>query len=105
MQARRIFLVHHVIDILTPSSLLFEIRHVGRVHGDSIEFESTQCRYFSPVVVLDKDRDGLDALVVNELQLQTVGIFLQILRGQFKGGRRIDVLDILESQIVAVDKE
>lgn len=74
-------LMHHVIDILTPSSLFFEIRHVGRGHGESIEFESTQCRYFSPVIVLDKDRDGLDALVVNELQQQIVGVFLQILRG------------------------
>ena len=36
---------------------------------------------------------------------QVVGVFFQILGGQFEHRGRIDVLDVFESQVVAIDKE
>ena len=90
---------------LVTSSLLLEIRHVGGGDGLSIEFQSTQGTDLSPVIVFHKEGDALDALVFHVLQQYVVGIFFQILTGQFDRGGRIDVLNVFESEVVAIDKE
>mmetsp|Transcript_287 Transcript_287/g.612 ORF Transcript_287/g.612 Transcript_287/m.612 type:complete len:266 (+) Transcript_287:281-1078(+) len=90
---------------LVTSSLLFEIRHVGGRDGLSIEFQSTQGTDLSPVVVFHKEGDALDALIFHVLQQYIVGVFFQILAGHFDRSGRIDVLNVFESEVVAIDKE
>ena len=87
------------------SSLLFEIGHVGSCDGFSKEFQSPQGRDLAPVVIFDKEGYALDTLEFDVLQDQIVGVFFQILGGQFEQRGRIDVLNVFESQVVAIDKE
>ena len=87
------------------SSLLFEISHIGRCDRKAKEFKPSQGANIAPIVVLDKDGYALDALVLDEFQKQIIGIFLQIFGSQFDSCGRIDVLNVLESKVVAIDKE
>ena len=90
---------------LVASSLLFKVVHVGCPDVFSEKLDSAQGADLSPVVVLHKEGDRLDPLVIDEFEEQIVCVFLQVLRRQFEGRRRIDVLDVFESQVVAVHKE
>ena len=87
------------------SSLLFKVVHVGCPDVFSKKLDSAQGADLSPVVVLHKEGDRLDPLVIHEFEEQVVCVFLQVLRRQFEGRGRIDVLDVFESQVVAVHKE
>jgi len=84
--------------------LLFEIVHIRARDWFSKEFQCAQGGGLAPVVVFDKEGYALHALEFDVLGQQTVGIFFQILYGRFECHGRIDVLDVFESQVDAIDK-
>jgi len=85
--------------------LLFEIVHVRARNWFSKEFQCTQGGGLAPVVVFDKEGYALHALEFDVFGQKIVGIFFQILGGQFERHGRIDVLDVFESQVDAIDKD
>ena len=91
--------------IVLSALLRFEVVNLGGRHVLSKKLERSQRGDLSPVVVLYKDGDALDALVFAVLDQYIVGVFFQVLGGQFEGGGRIDVPNVFESEVDAIDKE
>ena len=90
---------------LLPSLLRFECVHVDGGDGFSKEFQSPQRSDLSPVVVFHKEGNALDALELAVLHQYIVGVFFQILAGQFDRHGWINVADVFESDIDPIDKD
>ena len=88
---------------LRTSSLLLLVFHVCRRHRPTEELETAHGTDIPPVVLLDEERDGPNPLELDELQLDGVGILLEIGGGKLNDLGRIDIFHILKSHVASID--
>mmetsp|Transcript_18442 Transcript_18442/g.52895 ORF Transcript_18442/g.52895 Transcript_18442/m.52895 type:complete len:332 (-) Transcript_18442:167-1162(-) len=88
---------------LLTSSLLLKILHVCGRYRPTDELETAHRADIAAVVLLDEERDRPHPLELDELQLDRVGVLLEIGGRQLEDLRRVHVLHILEAHVAPVD--